>query len=212
MTVLGPGRAARAAVALLALGLVLGTVACSSDGDTDGASATTTAEAGASSTTTSTAPPATAPPAAAGVPVARFGGESQAGDDELDVWARDHEITVEWYSGDGTMVAVYRGLPPDGAPLCLTNALEPVAFTAFEGATMASTGEGGCDGGDLPPGSVEPCNDVWVYTTEIPNAAPASRLFANVQLWIDGAEVTGLEALEFFEAPAPAYDPAALGC
>lgn len=211
-------RGARLAGALLVGGLLFTGAACGSDGDADeqGApSPSTTSEpttTSAAPTTTTTAPPVTAPPAAAGVPVARFGGASPEGDDELDVWARDHDVTIEWYSGGTTMVAVYRGLPLDGAPLCLSNALEPVAFTEFEGATMAPTGDGGCEGGDLPAGTVERCNDVWVYDTQIPNAPAASRLFADVQLWIDGGAVTDLNALEFLEAPAPAFDPAALGC
>lgn len=202
-----------AAVAFAGVALTLALAACSSSGD-DGASDTTATTAATTSTTTPppTAPPETAPPAAADVPVARVGGAGPNADDELSVWAEDHDLTVEWYAGDGVMVAVYRGLPLDGPTLCLTNALETVAFTEFEGQTMAPTAEGGCEGGTFAAGTVEACRDVFVYTTAIPVAAPASRLFANVQLWTDGSIEADLSGLEFLEASAPPFDPAALGC
>lgn len=201
------------ASALAGLALSLAVVACSS-GDDDGAAPTTEAPAATTTTTTPppTAPPETAPPAAAGVPVARVGGAGPNADDELSLWAEDHDLTVEWYAGDGVMVAVYRGLPIGGPALCLTNALETVAFTEFEGQTMAPTADGGCEGGTFAAGTVEVCRDVYVYTTAIPVAAPASRLFANVQLWNDGAIEADLSSLEFLEAAAPPFDPAALGC
>lgn len=207
------GRNRRAVATALGVSLALVLVACSSSGE-DAASTTEAANGSTTSTTTPppTAPPETAPPAAAGVPVARVGGAGPNADDELSVWAEDHDLTVEWYAGDGVMVAVYRGLPLDGPALCLTNALETVAFTEFEGQTMAPTAEGGCEGGTFAEGSLEACRDVFVYTTAIPTAAPASRLFANVQLWTDGSIDADLSSLEFLEAAAPPYDPAALGC
>lgn len=200
------------ASALAGLALSLAVVACS-DGDDDAASTTQAPDATTTTTTPPpTAPPETAPPAAAGVPVARVGGAGPNADDDLSLWAEDHDLTVEWYAGDGVMVAVYRGLPIGGPALCLTNALETVAFTEFEGQTMAPTADGGCAGGTFAEGTVETCRDVYVYTTAIPVAAPASRLFANVQLWSDGAIEADLSSLEFLETAAPLFDPAALGC
>ena len=51
-----------------------------------------------------------------------------------------------------------------------------------------------------------------VLAVPVAHVVSASRLFANVQLWNDGAIEADLSSLEFLEAAAPPFDPAALGC
>lgn len=151
-------------------------------------------------------------PPAPNVPVARVGGENDLARDELNVWAVGHDLTVEWYSGGATLTAVFRGLDLNGLPpLCLTTAIEPVAFTEFEAETIAPTGPGGCDGATGQVGSIQVCRDLAVYPTAIAIVG-TGRLFANIQLWDAGAIVADLSSLESLDAIPPPFDAAALGC
>lgn len=204
------------AVALAAL-VALAT-GCSSDSGDEGSGGSSSATSSDATTAPSTtAPPpstttVTAPPPTANVPVARVGGENDQARDELNEWAVDHDLTVEWYSGGATLTAVFRGLDLDGLPpLCLTTAIEPVAFTEFEAETIAPTGPGGCDGATGQVGSVQVCRDLAVYPTAIAIVG-TGRLFANIQLWDAGAIVTDLSSLESLDAIPPPFDAAALGC
>ena len=191
---------------------------CSSDGgganDGGGTLATSTstpplAPAATAGPTTTTV---TAPPPAESVPVARVGGENERSPDELSQWAVDHELTVEWYSGGATLTAVFRGLDLTRLPpLCLTTAIEPLAFTDFEAETIAPTGDGGCNGATGQVGSIQSCRDLAVYPTAMAIVG-AGRLFANIQLWEQGAIVADLSSIESLDAIPPPYDATALGC
>lgn len=209
-------RTLTAPIALVLLVLVL--AGCSSDsGDSgEGGSAASEGRASTSAPTTTAPPPTTTPvtalPPAANVPVARVGGENERAPDELNQWAAEHDLTVEWYTGGATLTAVFRGLDLTGLPpLCLTTAIAPQAFTDFEGETIAPTGEGGCNGATGQVGSIDTCHDLAVYPTAIA-IAPVGRLFANIQLWEDGAIVADLSSLESLDAVPPPFDRTALGC
>lgn len=205
--------AAKVAVAMVGvLGLVaLG--ACSSSGSDDDAASAPTSTSVAPSTTTPTTE--TVPAPGPGVPSSGMPALPATSGGPFKDYLDEHEVFVDWYAGDdGNYVAVVRGLDPgELPPTCITTSYSPELATPPSLASAGPLVDGGCDGTNDPPATVEPCHDAFVLSTEIP-VATAGDLFAELAQSPQGnlIPITGATQQLAGVPSAPPFTLDALGC
>ena len=184
--------------------LVMIAVALSGCGGDDDASDTTTADTEAAADTTTTA-------AAAEPPVNVVEPYDPAQTDEFAAYLTENEVTVEWYAGDDTYTAVYRGLDLDALPpLCPGNSVE-TSPGSFEHVSNAPTADGACEGVTTPEGSLEVCDDAVVYTTQIPLDSEGT-LYGTVDFFQNGQQVGGGTGTVPTDPDAPPFEDAGVTC
>lgn len=201
---------AAATVGMLGL-VVLG--ACSSSGSDDDAAPAATSTTAAPTTV---APPTeTVPAPGPEVPTSGMPALPATSGGPFKEYLDEREVSVDWYAGDdGNYVAVVRGLDPGALPpTCITTSYSPALSTPPGLASAGPMVEGGCDGTNDPAATVEPCNDAFVLSTEIP-VATAGDLFAELAQSPSGnlIPVTGATQQLAGAPPAPPFTLDALGC